>query len=89
MVSKGLSTIAKETEMRNGAKTPAAYFIITKRMEIEVTSMRNWFMGHAFCIIDFPMYKLRVSKQYYSTFYSLSLSFLRNNPVNYTYSLLG
>jgi hypothetical protein len=50
MVSRGESTIARETEMRKGARTPAAYFMMTKRMEILVTSMRNWLMGHAFCI---------------------------------------
>jgi len=51
MFSRGVSTMAKEIEMRKGARTSEAYFIMTKSMEIEVISIRNWFMGHAFCIV--------------------------------------
>jgi len=85
MVSRGLSTMDKETEMRKGAKTPAAYFMMTKRMEILVTSMRNWLMGHAFCILYLSAFLLlntiAVSILFVYPFYDIldkNLSFIWN-----------
>jgi hypothetical protein len=39
--SKGVSTIAKATEIRKGDKRSAAYFIIIKSIEIVVTRIKN------------------------------------------------
>ncbi len=42
------------TEIRNGARRSALYFMIMKSIAILVMSIKNWLMGHVFCIIIYP-----------------------------------